>query len=189
MKVGVFFGSFNPIHLGHVAIAERFLQEEDIDEVWLSVSPHNPLKEKSGLLPTHLRVEMAQLAIPTNVNIKVVDFEKNMPQPSYTYEALLELKTQFAEHDFVLLIGGDNCGLFNKWRNYDKIIRDFAVYAYPRDKADVSAEMIDKLNIIEAPLLDYASTDIRHSIAGGMRPQGLNAEVLEYITVNKLYQE
>ena len=154
MNIGVFFGSFNPIHLGHVGIAERFLQEKEIDEVWFSVSPHNPLKEKSELLATNLRLRMTELAVEDNTHFKVLDFEKDMPQPSFTYEALLELQKHYPMHHFTLLIGGDNCGLFDKWRNYDKILRDFTVWAYPRDKSDMSLDFAKEMRVIDAPLLD-----------------------------------
>lgn len=188
MNIGVFFGSFNPIHLGHVAIAERFLGEKGIDELWLSVSPHNPLKEKSGLLNIEHRVQMAKLAFTSYKHIFVSDFEKFMPQPSFTYEALLELQRQHPEHHFILLIGGDNCSLFQKWRNYDKILNDFEVWAYPRDKSDMSNEVIKSMRILDAPLLDYASTNIREKVVDGGTPQGIPVEVLDYIEKNKLYR-
>lgn len=187
MNIGVFFGSFNPIHKGHVAIAQRFLQEDGIDQVWLSVSPHNPLKEKNRLLKTELRVKMAQIALVNSESIKVVDFEKDLSQPSYTYEALLALNDRFPEHTFTLLIGGDNCGLFNQWRNYDKILRHFSVWAYPRSKSDISDGM--EMKIIDAPLLDFASTNIRLDIQIGKSPEGLPQGVYDFIKKNKLYQQ
>lgn len=189
MTIGVFFGSFNPVHLGHVAIAKRFLQEKEIDEVWLSVSPHNPLKVKGDLLTTYLRVKMTKLAVADSENIKVIDFEKNMPQPSYTYEALQELKQLYPQHQFSLLIGGDNCVLFDKWRNYDKILNEFRVYAYPRDKSEIMSELRDAMTIIDAPLLDFASTNIRHAIKNGKIPKGLDSKVLDFILTEKLYNK
>ncbi len=189
MTIGVFFGSFNPIHLGHVAIAKRFLEEETIDEVWLSVSPHNPLKVKQDLLETDIRVKMASLAVADYEGIKVVDFEKKLPQPSYTYEALLELERKYQQHRFVLLIGGDNCALFDKWRNSDKILKKFEVYAYPRDKSDIPREMTAVMSIIDAPFLDFASTDIRQSIKLGHVPKGLDKQVWEYIREHNIYNE
>lgn len=189
MNIGVFFGSFNPIHLGHIGIAERFLQEEGIDEVWLSVSPHNPLKERGSLLATNFRLKMTELAVAGNEQIRVLDFEKNMPQPSFTYEALLELQRQYPEHRFILLIGGDNCGLFDKWRNYDRILNDFTVWAYPRKKSDVSLKFVKEMRIIDAPLLDFASTDIREAIRNKEAPCGLPEKVFAYIEENKLYRK
>lgn len=188
MTIGIFFGSFNPIHRGHVAIAERFLQEEGLDEVWLSVSPHNPLKEKDSLLRTELRVCMTELAVKSNPLMKVLDFEKDMPQPSFTYEALLELQRQHPEHRFVLLIGGDNCGVFDQWRNYDAILNDFSVWAYPRDIDKIDTDLSQRMRIIDAPFLDFASTDIREAIVGGKIPEGLPAGVFEFIIDNKLYR-
>ena len=189
MNIGVFFGSFNPIHLGHSGIAERLLMESSIDEIWLSVSPHNPLKEKSDLLPTSYRVEMARLACAGNSHIKVLDFEKDLPQPSFTYEALLALEQRFPQHHFILLIGGDNCGLFDLWRNYDKILNQFEVWAYPRAKADLKPELANRMHIINAPLLNFASTTIREEILCGVKPEGVSSEVWNYIMKNKLYRK
>lgn len=189
MTIGVFFGSFNPIHLGHVAIAERFLQEKNIDEVWLSVSPHNPLKSEDELLATHLRVEMAEIAVEENERIRITDFEKDLPQPSYTYEALLELKRRYPQHRFILLIGGDNCVLFEKWRNFDKILDEFEVWAYPRDILELRSELSKVMTIIEAPLLDIAATDIRLALEAGKLPRGIDPRVLDFIVKKKLYKE
>lgn len=189
MKIGVFFGSFNPIHLGHLAIAERFLQEDDLDQVWLSVSPHNPLKAKSTLLETALRSEMAQIATQQLAGIKVTGFEELLPQPSYTYEALLYLQRKYPNDEFVLLIGGDNCGLFDRWANSDKILAEFEVWAYPRSKDDIRMELANSFRIIEAPLLDFASTSIRRAIETGKEPTGLAPKVKQFIEKNNLYKK
>ncbi len=189
MTIGVFFGSFNPIHLGHVTIVERFLQEDAMDEVWLSVSPHNPLKEKETLLATNLRVTMAKLATARLERVKVLDFEQEMPQPSYTYEALLELKKLFPKHRFILLIGGDNCELFKQWRNYDKILQEFSVWAYPRNKPSISFSLSTKIKITKASLLPFSSTSIRHALQERKNPEGLNAAVLSFIKNNHLYEK
>lgn len=186
MKVAVLFGSFNPIHVGHLAIAERFLCEDEIDEVWLSVSPQNPWKEAQGLMAMEHRVAMAEIATQDIDGIKVVDFEKDLPQPSYTYEALSELKKNNTSIDFALLIGGDNCGLFDKWRNYEQIISEFEVWAYPRPGADIKPELANMMKLIEAPLFDISSTEIRSQIAQGQEVNGINKDVLEYIIKHKL---
>ncbi len=187
MKIGVFFGSFNPIHKGHTSIVERFLQE-DLDEIWLSVSPHNPLKNKEDLLHVSQRVDMARLATKAMKKVSVTDFEKFLPQPSYTYEALLHLQKEYPNFNFVLLIGGDNCNSFSKWRNADKILNEFQVYAYPRSKEDIDIDLAKQIKVIKAPLLLYASTDIRKDIQKGKRSIGLVPEVAKYIEVNKLYR-
>jgi len=189
MKIGVFFGSFNPIHKGHIAIAELFLKEAALDQVWLSVSPHNPLKAKDSLLATTHRVAMANIAVQNYANIKVTDFEKELPQPSYTYEALCYLKNNCPQNDYVLLIGGDNCMLFDQWRNYDKILREFPVWAYPRRKAEMDAPWAQEMHIIDAPLLNYASTAIRQALKARTVVKGLQDDVLAYIRQFHLYEE
>ncbi len=187
MKIGVFFGSFNPIHCAHVSIAERFLNELDVEQVWLSVSPQNPWKEAHGLAAMTHRVKMAQLAVAKQEDIKVVCFEKDLPQPSYTYESLLFLKEKHPEHEFVLLIGGDNCELFDQWRNYDKILQQFEVYAYPRNRTNIKKELAQQMKIIDAPLIDLASTDIRSLIQQKGTIKGVPSLVLAYIEENNLY--
>ena len=187
MRIGVFFGSFNPIHEGHTAIVKRFIQE-DLDEIWISVSPQNPLKSKNDLLDAEIRVKMVKLATQNIDGVKVTDFEKNLPQPSYTYEALLFLKGKYPDNDFVLLMGGDNCSLFKKWRNSDKILDTFDVFAYPRSKDDIDADLAQRVKIIEAPLLEYASTTIRKDIQERKKPEGLSLEVEKYIEENALYR-
>lgn len=187
MNVGVFFGSFNPVHLGHVAIAEFFLEAADLDEVWLSVSPQNPWKEARGLASMPHRVAMTQLAVANNEQIQVMDFEKDLPQPSYTYEALLALANDYPLHTFKLLIGGDNCHLFDQWRNYDKILDRFEVLAYPREVSQVPQALAERLSIIEAPLLHYASTDVREALRAGRDVEGLDPVVLDYIREHKIY--
>ena len=122
-------------------------------------------------------------------HIKVTDFEKDLPQPSYTYEALLHLKKKYPDNQLVLLIGGDNCGLFELWRHYDKILDEFQVWAYPRSKTDINPQLAKKFKIIEAPLLSFASTNIRMALKKGENTQGLPKEVRNYILKNHLYTE
>lgn len=188
MNIGVFFGSFNPIHKGHVAIAEHFLSQSDLDEVWLSVSPQNPWKEAHGLAPMEHRIAMVTIATQHNDSLKVTDFEKDLPQPSFTYKALNTLNKLHREHEITLLIGGDNCELFDKWRNYDKILADFRVLAYPRDASKMIPELASQMTLIKAPLLDMASTDIRQDLEKGTKPKNINQDVFDYILEHDLYQ-
>lgn len=189
MKIGVFFGSFNPIHRGHIAIAEHFIQHSDLDEIWLSVSPQNPWKEAHGLATMSHRLRMVELSVEHNSNLKVTDFEKNLPQPSYTYEALTTLSQQHPEHRLTLLIGGDNCELFDKWRNYEKILADFEVYTYPRDSSKVIPKLASKMTLIKAPLLNMASSDIRKSLLLNEKPENIDQHVFDYIKEHNLYHE
>ena len=189
MKIGVFFGSFNPIHKGHIAIAEHFLSHSDLDEIWLSVSPQNPWKEPHELAPMAHRLKMVELSIKHNAKLKVTDFEKDLPQPSFTYESLTTLSKKCPEHNLTLLIGGDNYELFNKWQNYDKILTDFEVYAYPRDTSKTRPEFANKMTLIEAPLLKIASTDIRQSILSNEKPENIDKQVFDYIRTHHLYHK
>lgn len=179
MTIAVFFGSFNPIHNGHVAIAEHFLSEPEIDQVWLSVSPQNPWKEASGLMPMVDRVAMTRLAVAHNEKINVIDFEKNLSQPSFTYEALCTLQQLHPQHKFILIIGGDNCESFDKWRNYDKILEQFRVWAYPRDRKEISC--LEGIRLVDAPLFHMSSTDVRSQLDDNNVPTNINPDVKAYL--------
>lgn len=163
MIIAVFFGSFNPIHNGHVSIAERFLGEEEIDQVWLSVSPQNPWKEADGMMQMEDRVAMCHLATQHIENVRVVDFEKDLDQPSYTYEALNSLKLRYPEHEFILIIGGDNYKSFYLWRNAELIKKDFRVWAYPRYNDRMTK--VAGIRMLKAPLLEVSSTEVRSHIS------------------------
>ncbi|MDE5793141.1 MAG: nicotinate (nicotinamide) nucleotide adenylyltransferase, partial [Muribaculaceae bacterium] len=132
MNIGIFGGSFDPIHEGHVNLAKYILDHTDLDEVWLMVSPRNPLKDHGPIATDRQRLEMARLAVKDIPGLQVSDFEFHLPIPSYTYKTLTELKKSYPEHDFRLIIGGDNWADFNRWRNPEEIISDFGVIIYPR---------------------------------------------------------
>jgi nicotinate-nucleotide adenylyltransferase len=124
-KVGLFFGSFNPIHIGHLIIAEYMLEFTDLNELWFVVSPHNPLKEKKTLLADNHRLALVRIAIEDNPKFKVSDIEFKMPQPSYTSKTLAYLSDKYPNKEFVLLIGSDNLQTFHKWKNYEQIIKNY----------------------------------------------------------------
>lgn len=163
----MFFGSFNPIHIGHLIIANYMANYTDLDEVWLVVSPHNPLKKKSNLANMYDRLEMVNLAIQETENIKSSDIEFRLNQPSYTVDTLTHLKDRYPNKDFVLIMGSDNLVSLKKWKNYDVILRDYRILVYPRPGyEDEEAARHPSITITDTPLMELSSTFIRKSIAG-----------------------
>ena len=170
MNIGIFGGSFNPIHLGHTTLAQYICNLGLVDEVWLMVSPQNPLKADRELLDENIRLELAQLAVEDFPFIQACDFEFHLPRPSYTYITLEELAKAYPEHTFSLIIGGDNWDLFPRWRNSDFILEHYPIIVYPRDDASVpeNAPLYPNCHFLtQAPLLPISSTAIREAIRRG----------------------
>lgn len=169
MKIGLLFGSFNPIHIGHVAIAKYFSKQSDLEQVWLVVSPQNPLKERKSLADGKKRLAQVKEAIGKNSKIQVCDIEFKLPLPSYTIRTLQALKKIKPKHEFVLIIGSDNLSLFHKWKDYKKILSNYRVYVYPRNFLLSKRELRGLFNhrnikIFEASLLNVSSTFIREQM-------------------------
>ncbi|MBL0331195.1 MAG: nicotinate-nucleotide adenylyltransferase [Bacteroidetes bacterium] len=165
MKVGLFFGSFNPIHVGHMVIANYMLANSDLDRIWFVVSPHNPLKEKNSLLPETHRLQMVTLAIGDNNKMKASNIEFKLPQPSYTINTLAHLKEKYPNNDFALIMGSDNLEGFHKWKNYEEILKHYELYVYPRPNIKGSELFNHKrVKMIDAPLMEISSTSIRKAI-------------------------
>lgn len=165
MKTGLFFGSFNPVHLGHLVIANYMANYTSLDEVWLVVSPHNPLKNKKGLSNMYDRLEMARLATENSVNLKVSNIEFGLPQPSYTIDTLTHLHEKYPEREFAIIMGADNLSSFKKWKNYEVILKNYEIYVYPRPGVEVE-EWKNHPSVImtETPQMDISSTFIRKAI-------------------------
>ena len=165
MKIGLFFGSFNPIHNGHLIIAGYLAEFSDLDQIWLVVSPHNPHKLKRTLLQDHHRLSMVKIAIGDNRKIKASDIEFKLEKPSYTIVTLTYLHEKFPEHQFALILGSDNLETFHKWKNYEQILEHNELYVYPRKDSGTS-ELIyhPKVKLLEAPLMELSSTFIRDAI-------------------------
>lgn len=165
MRVGLFFGSFNPIHVGHMVLANYMASFTDLDQVWFVVSPHNPLKEKSTLLHQNQRLHMVNLAIGDHSNLKSSNIEFNLPQPSYTIHTLVHLKEKFPNYEFALIMGADNLKSFHKWKNYEDILKNYYIYVYPRPGYD-GGELINhpKVKMTDAPVIEISSTFIREAI-------------------------
>lgn len=188
-KIGIFPGSFNPVHIGHLALANYIHEYSDLDEIWMMVSPHNPLKEIHSLCSATNRLEMLQIALKNDTCIKASDFEFSLPQPNYTIITLERLKKLYPDTLFSLIIGGDNWKHFEKWHRYRDIINDFDIIVYPRPGEIIyKPEFSKNVHIIEAPVLEISSTMLRDSIRSGKSlcyfyPQG----VYDYIKENNLY--
>jgi len=165
MHIGLFFGSFNPVHIGHMALANYMLSFTDIQQVWMVVSPQNPLKTKNQLLDQNNRLLLVNLAIDDHPGIRSSNIEFGLPVPSYTINTLAHLKEKFPEHQFSLIMGQDNLQSFSKWKNHEEILKRFHVYVYPRPGIQPSEfDTHPNVHLTDAPLMDISSTFIRNAI-------------------------
>lgn len=167
-KVGLFFGSFNPIHIGHMIIADYVAIQTELKEVWFVVSPHNPLKKKKSLLDGRQRLALVQRAIENDFRFKVSDIEFQLDQPSYTSITLAYLKEKYPTVQFTLIMGGDNLASLPKWKNYESILENYPIVLYSRPDFDAT-EMLDKgkVTVLDAPQMNISSSHIRQQIADG----------------------
>lgn len=165
MKVGLFFGSFNPVHIGHLIIANIMAETTDLDKVWMVVSPQNPLKPSKGLLHEFDRYDMVRAAVYDHYKIEASDIEFHLPKPSYTIHTLVHLSERHPDKHFRVIVGEDNLVNFPKWKNYERILEDYGLYVYPRPDAQPSP-LIEHPNVrlVEAPLLDISATFIRNCV-------------------------
>jgi nicotinate-nucleotide adenylyltransferase len=165
MQIGLYFGSYNPIHIGHLAIAGYMAQFSDLDQVWLVVSPQNPLKDKQSLLQDRHRLAMVNEAIEDIPYLRSSDIEFQLPKPSYTIHTLTYLKEKYPQHQFSLIMGGDNLASFHKWKNYEQILAEYRLYVYPRPGYE-SCDLLQhpSVTIIDAPLMELSSTMIRQAV-------------------------
>ena len=191
MTVGLFFGSFNPIHIGHLAIANYILAYTEIDEIWFVISPHNPFKKRQNLLPENDRLHLVNLAIECNHSYQSCDIEFRMTKPSYTIDTLVRLSDKYPKREFVLIMGSDNLAQFHKWKNSEVIIANYHRYVYPRPEAEPHLlEHIPNATVVNAPLMDISSTFIRQSIAKGKDvPFFLHHKVYHYIREMHFYEK
>lgn len=191
MKIGLFFGSFNPIHTGHLIIANHFVTRSSLDEVWLIISPQNPFKNKSSLLDEKHRLYMANMAVEDNYSIRASNVEFHLPQPSYTIDTLTYLKEQYPNHEFHLLMGSDNLAGIHKWKNASQLLANYHIMVYVRPGSEeVEIPVGSNVSFMEAPLLNISSTYIRTSIANKHSIRYLVPEkVAEYIDEMHFYEQ
>lgn len=189
MTVGLFFGSFNPIHTGHLIVAQAMLNDGEVEEVWFVVSPQNPLKDSKSLIHHFDRIDMVELAIEGNGRFKASDIEFNLPKPSYTADTLAYLSGKYPERDFKLIIGEDNLKSLPKWKNYEAILENYGLLVYARQGAG-SALFKDHRNVrfIAAPLINISASYIRKKIRQQQSIRYLVPEKVEnFIVERKIY--
>lgn len=190
MNIGLFFGSFNPIHIGHLIIANHVLNFSKLQKIWFVVSPHNPLKEKKNLLNQYDRLHILNLAIQNNNKFKASDIEFKLKQPSYTIDTLEHLKEKYPQHEFSLIMGSDNIASINKWKNYEMILDNYRIMIYQRTGSTESKYHTHKnVTVIDnVPILNLSATHIRTLIKENKSIRYLVPDlVCEYINTNKYY--
>ncbi|HPI29188.1 MAG TPA: nicotinate (nicotinamide) nucleotide adenylyltransferase [Bacteroidales bacterium] len=188
--VGLYLGSFNPIHKGHLSIARQVLKTAGLHEVWFVISPQSPFKSVAALLDDDYRYEMVRLAIKNNPRLRACNIEFGLPQPSYTINTLKALKEKYPETEFCIIIGSDNLDAFDKWKNYEDIISQYRLLVYPRVGSDGGRfRHHPSVTWIEAPLLDISSTAVRAAVSQGQDVSKLlPAKVLGYINKMGFYK-
>lgn len=189
-NVALFFGSFNPIHVGHLVIANTMVQQEGVDEVWFVVSPQNPLKERSTLLADHHRVQMVRRAVDDNYRLRVCDIEMHLPIPSYTVVTLAALAEKYPDREFSLIMGSDNLATFERWRNYEYILEHYHIHVYPRPGSEhCKLASHPHVTMAEVPMMDISSSYIRRRIAEKKDVRYLLTEpVYQYLTEMHFYE-
>lgn len=188
MKIGLFFGSFNPIHVGHLIIGNTIAATTDVDEVWYVVSPQNPFKKNQSLLHEFDRYDMVSAAISDNPQFRVSDIEFNLPRPSYTVDTLAYLSDKHPQHAFVLIIGEDNLDQFTNWKNYEQILDQYELYVYPRpNSTNSSLRNHPKVQLIAAPLLEISATYIRRLVKEEKSIRYLVSKEVEELILSRKY--
>ena len=190
MKIGLYFGSFNPVHVAHLIIANHILNETEIDKVWFVVSPQNPFKSESNLLNEYHRLHLVRLATEEDNRIKASDIEFGLPKPSYTSNTLAYLAEKYPDHEFCIILGSDSFQNLHKWKNYEVIVKNYPVYVYRRSGFEVENQAGANLHILDVPLLQLSATQIRKYIKEGKSVRYmLPDKVLEEIEKGGYYKK
>ena len=192
MKIGLYFGTFNPIHIGHLTIANHLAEHSDLDKIWFVVTPHSPFKKKSSLLDNRQRFEMVYRATEDYLKLEPSDIKFNLPQPNYTINTLTHLQEKYPTHTFALIMGEDNLKSFHKWKNYEIILQHHHIYCYPRisnGTMDSQFKGHPKIHHVNAPIMELSSTFIRQSIKDNknVRPM-LPEHVWDYLDDMNFYR-
>lgn len=193
MKIGLYFGTFNPIHIGHLTIANHLQQHSDLDEIWFVVTPLSPFKKKQSLLDNYQRLEMVHLATENYDHLRPSDIEFGLKQPNYTIDTLTYLQEKHPKHEFALIMGEDNLKSFHKWKNYEVILENYSIYVYPRiseGKIETQFTNHPKIFNVSAPIMELSSTFIRQEIKAGrnIRPM-LSDNVWHYLDEMNFYKK
>lgn len=184
---GIFGGSFNPIHNGHIALARQILDKGDLDEIWFMVSPQNPLKSADTLADDNYRLTLVRAALEGETRLKACDYEFNMPRPSYTYDTLMALRRDYPDRDFTLIMGGDNWERFHRWYKWEDILRQFRIIIYPRQGAAIdTASLPANVRLVDTTLYNISSTEIREKISKG---EDISRLVPEAVAKSIRYEE
>ncbi len=178
-SIGLFFGSFNPIHIGHLLIAAHIIENSTLDQIWFVVSPHNPLKDKKTLLNDHHRLTLVNTAIEDDLRFKASDIEFKLPQPSYTANTLAHLKEKYPQHTFALIMGSDTLNTLNKWHNYQYLLEHYQIYVYPRPHHPPMMTDCSNIIITNAPFIEISASQIRALIN--------NKQEFRYYVPDKVY--
>jgi nicotinate-nucleotide adenylyltransferase len=181
MKIGLYFGSFNPIHVAHLIIANHFLNETELEKIWFIVSPQNPLKAEAALLNEYHRLHLVRLATEEDNRIKPSDIEFGLPKPSYTVNTLAYLSEKYPEHEFSILMGSDSFQNLSKWKNYEVIVKNYTLFIYMREGFEINNNIGANLKIVNAPLLQLSATHIRNLIKQG--------KSVRYMVPDKVWEE
>ncbi|XOD68346.1 MAG: nicotinate (nicotinamide) nucleotide adenylyltransferase [Flavobacteriales bacterium AspAUS03] len=192
MKVGLYFGSFNPIHIGHLIIANHMVEFTNLDQLWLVVSPQNPLKKRLGLLEVHHRLEMVYRAIEDFPKMCASDIEFKLPWPSYTIDTLVVLEEKFPNYKFCLIIGSDALASLSQWKNYEQILAHYPIYVYPRlgKRPETPISFQGDIYRIQAPVIELSASFIRKAINEGKNIKPLLPQkVWEYLDHNLFYRK
>jgi len=190
MNIGLYFGSFNPIHVGHLIIVNHVLNFTSLNKVWIVISPQNPFKTSSGLLNEYDRLHLVRLAVEEDNRIKASDVEFYLPKPSYTINTLTYLHEKYPEHTFYIVMGSDSYANLSKWKNYEVILKNYPIYVYNRPGFEIIDKLPGELIVLDAPLLQISATEIRAFLKAGKSIRYLVPEkVRDEIEQNRYYKK
>ncbi|WP_075590740.1 nicotinate (nicotinamide) nucleotide adenylyltransferase [Labilibacter marinus] len=188
-SIGLYFGSFNPVHIGHLALANYVVENSHLQEIWFVVSPQNPYKKSSELIEAKHRLRMLELSTQAYANFKVCDIELQLPTPSYTYNTLRELSKLHPDNNFTIIMGADNLPALSRWKNSEEILSNYSFMVYPRPGYEINEDdILENVSVIEAPVFEMDSTSIRKGLKEGKNyPYLIPQEAYKYIIEKKLY--
>lgn len=190
MKIGLYFGSFNPIHNGHLIIANSILNEIDLQKIWFIISPQNPFKQNNSLLNEYDRLHLARLALQDDVRMKALDIEFSLPKPSYTANTLTYLKEKYPKNNFTVIVGSDSFQNINNWKNFETIIKNYPICVYKREGFEIKKKHNASVTILDSPLIEISATQIRNHIKNKKSIRYMVPEIVrEEIETRRFYKK